>query len=238
MSEPLAIAFVAWNRPEYTARSLAALGACDGIGDAVLHAHVEPGNDEVRALVEGFAACEVRAVFNPTRLGCVANTGAALGAAFGTAEYATFVEDDILPAPDFLEFHRWARGRYRGDSGVSSAAAYHRRPDPCPPADHYAVRRRVGFHGWGCGSWRDRLGARLGDFRDDLSWDTAMDRQFRAAGLVEVHPLLSRVQNIGLASSFRLDEPDISPGWYLKHHYIAHWAGNAQVAPGAFFEVA
>ena len=231
-----AIALIAYRRPEYLERCLAGLAACEGVADAVLHAHIEPGCERTRALIEGFDACEVRPVFNAERLGCNPNTAAALAAAFGTADYAVFLEEDIVPARDFLVYHNWAAHRYRGEAGVGSVAAYHRRAEACPPEEHHTVRRRVGFHGWGCGSWRDRLGARLPEFRPDLSWDTMMDRAYRETGTVEVYPELSRCQNIGLTSSMQ-DGPEFTPGWFLRHHRLRHWAGNtADLGQGEFIE--
>ena len=232
----IAIALVAYRRPEYLARCLDGLAACVGVADAILHAHVEPGCDETRSLIEKFDACEVRSLFNAVRLGCMPNTAAAMGAAFGGADYAVFLEEDIVPAVDFLIYHAWAAHRYRDEPGVGSVAAYHRRSEACPPEEHHIVRRRVAFTGWGCGSWRDRLGAVLRDFTPDLSWDTMVDRSYRESKTVEVYPELSRVQNIGLTTTAQ-DDPDLSPGWYLRHHRLRHWGGNVEVGRREFREI-
>jgi len=56
MSAPLMLTLTATSRPEYLCEVLESLRRCDGIESAVLLPHVEPGNDEVRALIHGRAA--------------------------------------------------------------------------------------------------------------------------------------------------------------------------------------
>ena len=235
---PVPIVLLAWRRPEYLAKCLNGLAHVAGIGGAVLLPHVEPGCAESRALIEGFAACAVRPTWNAERLGFLANCLAGLEHGFALGDYLLFFEEDVVPAADFLEYHAWARERYRDDPGVGSVAAYHRRESACPRAEHHAVRRRPGFHGWGCGLWRDKLPVPLAGIAAGGSLDTTYDRHYRATGTVEVYPELSRVQNVGLTTTVQTDTA-YDAAWYLKNHRLKHWAGQVEpLDAGEFREVA
>lgn len=230
----IALAMPLWSRPDYTWQALDALRTCRGIADCVLFPTVEPGCDEVRALVEAVNFVECRPVFNRERLGCNANTRLAWSRGFDAADYTVLIEEDVVLAPDALEFHQWARDRYRGDRGVLSVTAYHRRQEECPPELLHSVSRRPWFHGWGAGLWADRWPL-VRDCFGGGSWDEAVMNRGAGGGLVEVFPLLSRCQNVGLVTSVQ-QGAQFTPEWYAENHRLKHWAGDIDVGKGVWRE--
>ncbi|WP_435016212.1 O-methyltransferase [Tundrisphaera sp. TA3] len=240
-ADPLVVILTLAARPKYARRAIDGLRACDGVGDAIIVPCVDPvpGQiDAIWALVEGIDFAECRPWFNPARLGAHANIRRAWRRGFELADYVAICEEDIVYARDGLDFHRWARDRYRDDAAVFSATAYHQRPGPCPPDRHHAVGRRPWFHPWGAGMWRDRWES-LPPIADDCA-DPGWDIHCRLGGIaargrVEVHPELSRCQNIGMETSVQ-DPRHRPPSWYAERHHVKHWAGNHRVAPGAWRE--
>ncbi len=241
------ITSVHFDRPDYTRASLDALARCEGIADCLYVARVEPGSEEVIEAVRGVGFCEARVVVNPRRLRCAANTVAALGAGFARGDFVIHVEDDILLAPDALDYFRWARDRYRDDPAVATVSAYHRQAEEPGPAEYHDVRRRVWFHPWGWGTWRDRWRSFLrAPAREAMAvdvlpgrgdWDINFSRLFVSRGLHEVYPRLSRAQNIGARSSIH-SAVTFTPEWHRAHQHCPHWAGDGRpVPPGLFREV-
>jgi hypothetical protein len=225
------------NRPHYSRLVLRALSACEGIGDYLLLPHVEPGNDEVRSLVESIDFAEYLPTFNAERLGVNLNTEIALGDGFRRAPFVIHIEDDIVCAPDALRFYEWCNERYANDPGIFSATGYNRRDDPVPVTEWHQVRTRHWFHPWGWASWRDRwqsFRGRLHTARSD--WDVFLNETFCATvaspRAQEAYPELSRSQNIGTAGS----SADRLPGWYREGHYVTQWAGDRSVPPGEFHD--
>jgi hypothetical protein len=232
-----------YNRADYTAASLAALAKCEGIGDCLYVARVEHSCDAVIAAVRAIDFCEVDLVINPQRLGCNANTIAAIEAGFDRSEFVIHVEDDVLLAPDALAYFWWARAAYCGDPRVATVAAYNRDKQSPHPALHHHVHRRVWFHPWGWGTWRDRwrntlADAAVGVGSGRLTWDTALGHRVVDAKLSEVYPVLSRSQNIGVRSSIHPPGGFFTPAWHREHQHCPHWAGDGRpVNAGSFQEV-
>lgn len=219
------------DRPDYTRRVLASLRACDGIGDYRILPHCEPGDDHVRALVEGIDFAECLPTFNASRLGVNPNTENALLDGFGLSGFVIHVEDDILLAPDALRFYEWCRDRFATDPRVFSATSYNRRPGPAGPDELHRVRLRKWFHPWGWATWRDRWGAFSGSLHkiERGTWDARINERFCAGGrgarCQEAYPELSRSQNIGVVSSRRR----LPREWFEENMHLRHWAGNHAV---------
>lgn len=186
----------AWKRPEYTRQVIRALEACDGSEDVQLYAHVEPGNDEVQSILIGSRLLKDLTV-NPSVLGIPRNTYNALEHGFKHAGYVIHMEDDTVPSQDFLTFHKWAAETYRDDKDVFNVTGYNR-VEELPAPEHYGdVKRREWFTCWGWGTWIDRWEEIAKYWSNDnpgFAWHVNLGIRLNR---VEVHPLLSRVQNIG-----------------------------------------
>lgn len=229
-----------FDRPDYTKRSLAALRRCHRVADWVFLPHVEPGSREVREMIQAVDFIRTEPVFNATRFGVNNNTALAIIHGInraGPRGFVLHVEDDILLAPDALDYFAWAANTYRDDQAIFSVTAYNRN-DTVSRQDWYTVGRRKWFHAWGWGTWPDRWPVlrRLLALKSEqnLTWDCYVNAGVEHYDLREIYPALSRCQNIGLRSSVH---PSLfPPSFYRKHHRLKTWAGEVGPRGGTFCE--
>jgi hypothetical protein len=122
------VTLVAYNRPEYFRQVLAALGKCRGVEKYTVMMFLEPVSDEVVAVAKEFeargAAKKVVVHVNPVKFGFPHNLRQAVEVGFTQADYVILVEDDIVLAPDALEYFEWARDAYQNDPEVFTVSAY------------------------------------------------------------------------------------------------------------------
>lgn len=242
------ISMTHFRRPDYTRRSLEALSKCDGIKDCLLVLHAEPDCEEVVALLRAADFCDTAVTVNPTRIRADPNTIRALDEAFSLSDFAIHVEDDVCLAPDALQYFWWARARYNDDPQVLSVAGYNRSNAP-HPVEYHSVARRGWFHPWGVGLWRSRWRKHRAEIlricgvdpytltlngRGIRGWDGAHGIIQQRDDLVEVHPVLSRVQNIGVVSSIH-DPRSFTPEWHRVNQHVEHWAGDGRHVPAGEF---
>jgi hypothetical protein len=154
------IVFVVFNRPECTARSLAAIrGArptrlyvvadgprADRPGEAALCA-------EVRQLVEQGVdwPCEVTLDYSAENLGCAQRVSSGLHAVFARETEAIILEDDCVADPTFFRFCGELLARYRDDERVAQIAGCTFQGAESGPASYYFSRYP---HCWGWATWR------------------------------------------------------------------------------------
>ena len=192
----MTITMTAWKRPDYTRQVIRALESCDESDDVQLYAYVEPGNDEVQAILTGSRLLKDLTV-NPSVFGIPRNTHQALARGFSHSDYVVHIEDDTLPAKDFLRYHKWASQHFRDDNGVFSVTGYHKAVE-WPSEEHYhAVGRKPWFTCWGWGTWADRwaeIDKYWSNANKGFAWHVNLGIRLNR---VEIFPWLSRVQNIG-----------------------------------------
>jgi hypothetical protein len=165
---------------------------------------------------------------------CAASTLRSLEHGFATgADFLIHLEDDIVPARDFLRYMEWAADEFADCSEVFTVSAYNRQVEPVAPALHYAWGRRPSFTPWGWGTWRDRFAEMQREWTryewPHPGWDEHLHYKLRH-GRGEIYPALSRVQNIGASGGVHVP----STAWHHAHHYVPYWAGNTAVAPCSF----
>lgn len=212
MATEKVITLTAYRRPEYTRQVLDALSRCDGIDDYRVLIHLEPGNSEVRQVIQEARLAQKTLVENSDRLGCGGNTYCALHHGFQLAEFVIHLEDDTVPARDCLRFFEWANLRYREDHTVLSVTAYSKTV-PSSENQHRVVRTPW-FTPWGWATWIDRWNEISEHWSNSpVTWDIALN-QLRG-DRVEVQPLLARIQNIGA----ELGEHCPSPEFHRQNHF-------------------
>jgi len=161
------VAFFAFNRPEHTRRTLAALSANELAADTDLYIFCDgprsPTDEEAVAEVReicrnasGFASLHLREQTVNQGLANSLITG--ISFMFEKHERVIVFEDDILASPRALRFLNTCLERYQAEPVVFSIAAWS--PDPKKmgfpenyPWDVYFIPR---FHCWGWASWKDR----------------------------------------------------------------------------------
>ena len=155
------VVWVVFNRPDCTARSLAAIRAArprrlyvvadgprpDRPGEAALCA-------EVRALVEQGVdwPCEVVLDYAPANLGLARRVTSGLDAVFARETEAIILEDDCVPDPTFFPFCTELLARYRDEPRVGQISGSTFQGAGRADAASYYFSRYP--HCWGWATWR------------------------------------------------------------------------------------
>lgn len=235
MPNDLAIVMTLCQRPHYTKRVLDALERCDGIKGVPVFLLCEPVCDAVFDLAKKFRGpCEV--IKYASRVGCNINTNYALCKGFENADRVIAMEDDTVPAKDFLTFTKWALDEYEDDKAVFSVSGYQKTRQEELHRTTEVVRENW-FTPWGWATWRDRWETvNIGWPADDnqISWDTVLHRG-KLGSRCEIRPVVARIQNIGADGGLHVPSRE----WHVEHHLNPYWSEVSEpVAEGtAFTEV-
>jgi len=123
-----AVAFIVFNRPDVTARVLAAIrGAKPPLLLVIADGPraERPGEAEKCAQVRGVVEagvdwpCDVRRNYSDVNLGCGRRVSSGLDWVFSQVEEAIILEDDCLPDASFFSFCEELLERYRNNDGVA-----------------------------------------------------------------------------------------------------------------------
>lgn len=180
------VAFIAFNRPELTRRTFAAIRErrpsrlfliADGPRDD--HPSDAQRCAEVRRILEGVDwPCEVHRDYAERNLGLKRRVVSGLDRVFATVDRAIVLEDDCLPHPDFFRFCQELLVRYEDDERVWVITG-----------DNFQGGRRRGAasyyfsrynHCWGWATWRRAWQHNDADvrfwpeWRDSAEWQRAM----------------------------------------------------------------
>lgn len=221
-----AIGMTAYRRPEYTQRVLAGLARNPQVYEYTLFASIDPGCPKVVRLFQEIEFMPRRYWVNDEVLGCNRNTHKAWAAAFGVdTEFAIYLDDDTVPADDFLDFMEWAAEEYRDDAEVFAIGGYNK--TDATPEQHHHVIARPWQNSWGIGTWLDRWEEIKADwnfdYRHSMTWDTYCANFVKGDRLM-IYPVLARIQNIGKYGGAHND-----PATFDQTQFNEHWAGERDV---------
>jgi hypothetical protein len=154
------VVFMVFNRPDCTARSLAAIRAAqpprlyvvadgpraDRDGEATLCA-------EVRTLVERAIdwPCEVIRDYAPTNLGCARRVASGLDVVFAREPEAIVIEDDCVAEPTFFRYCEELLAHYRDESRIFVISGTNQQYREFDCAESYFFSRYN--HCWGWATW-------------------------------------------------------------------------------------
>ncbi|WP_266169824.1 hypothetical protein [Dyella subtropica] len=183
MTQYAPIAYFAFNRPQHTARTLAALSANPEAAETDLHIFVDgarhaleqPAVDEVLRLAhatEGFRSVSVHA--SPSNQGLYHSITQGVSRVIGHTGRVIVVEDDILVSRHFLAYMNDALNTYQDLRQVGCIHAYSPSADGFP--DYFFLR---GGDCWGWATWADRWLLYRADTRG-LVHDLVASRQLAA----------------------------------------------------------
>jgi hypothetical protein len=224
---------VAWNRPFYSKVVLDALAKCRGISDYTVLAFVEPGCAETEKIYSEFGAAKQMVVkINRERIGISANTLQAWDAGFEQSDFIIHLEDDTVPAIDMLKMMEHCRHRYAEDMSVFSIAAHNRRMST--PRSLFGLCRREWYTCWGVGIWKSRFELARPMWSTDPTVHAYRLNECRAQHkMVEIHPALSRSQNIGAVMGVNCVR--IEQNFELQ--YTPAWASFEDMPDGPFYDL-
>lgn len=231
------ISMCVWRRPDIAANALGALSRCPGIGNYRLLVHIDGGGaHEMPGLFSDVSFMPVTVLTADRNLGCNESTKRILSVAFEHSDYVIHNEEDILLAPDALQYFEWAE-QFKADPSILSVAAWRHdsgwlaEHGPFPDGQQIETKvTKMGcFHCWGWATWKDRWQNMLANWtgNDDqtLSWDVALEAYRVREKLYEVIPFVSRAFNIGHGGIHRGDA------------WLSYWAGSAGFQPPSTYQL-
>lgn len=152
-----------WRRPDYYRQVLDALQRCDGIAGYRIIDCVDAGYPQAVARIRALdrehpLAAQIVTHVADSPLGCAGNTRRSLELGFREdTDFVIHLEDDTVPARDFLRFMEWSAASFRDDPDAFVVVGYNRLTEV--PADFAQALTRVGKRlspvtYWGWGLWR------------------------------------------------------------------------------------
>lgn len=148
----IGIGITAWRRPAYFARVMDALSRNPGIGYCECFVSVDGGYPDAQEAVDGMfrsSGLPGEIALQDRNLGCTDNTGLVLRTLFDNgADAVVMLEDDTLPAVDFLHYMRVMLDRFRDDDRIFNISGHHRRVRRRDPDAPKAVEVSDTGDGW------------------------------------------------------------------------------------------
>jgi len=204
------IAISAYNRPEYSRRSLAAIFGAKGFSfdkydiHCVMDCHQDGSyNPQVYNVYNSFG---ITPTVVSQKHGCNYTVKKALELAWETKpDFVLMLEDDIIISDDALLYIEWAAERYKDDPSVRTIGLWghnngYSLGKELPENEHGMVMRQNYFTCWGWGTWRNRWDEMLatwttGSDSHNTSWDVIVSSHL--GDRVEILPSISRAYNCG-----------------------------------------
>jgi hypothetical protein len=204
------IAISAYNRPEYSQRSIAAIFGAKGFTPdkyrifCAIDCYADGSfNQEVYNIYQFFGAIPDVA---EQKRGCNYNVRRALELAWeDNPDFVLMIEDDIIISDDALQYIEWAAEKYKDDQFVRTIGLWKSKngwdfDKPLTKSILSRIDEQVWFSCWGWGTWRNRWEEMLatwttGDDSHDTSWDVVLYSHL--GGRKEIVPAISRAYNCG-----------------------------------------
>ena len=189
--------------------------AADGPRDPARHPDDADACRAVRDLVMRFPwNCEVETLLRESNLGLGRAVSEAITWFFRREESGIILEDDCVPAPDFVPYCEELLGRYAGDERVFSIRGARYSPPGAPSDPSYSFSRHPDCHGWA--AWRRSWH----HFRFDIAdWRArAGPRPLAQLGALSSHYWGRRFDAIA---------SEVTPRNWASQWYLAHYLHDA-----------
>lgn len=190
------------RRPHYLKQTLEALSHCHTIRDWDVYVIMDNPDLETESIVKSYPW---KYIYYDTRTSepyfrISEATRFALTNTFlnNRTEFAVHLEEDCVPAQDFLEYMAWADQIYKDTKEVFTVCAWWGSDDlvrnHIKDFSHDTLLDRH-FTPWGWGLWRDRWNELLPRWSDEF-WDRRLNEEVRGERF-SVFPKITRTKNIG-----------------------------------------
>ncbi len=251
MAQRKVITLSLFNRPGYTSQVLQYLRKCKGIAEYVIIPVIDNDRNsdnqfDMTGILWQFVNTGLRIDkprYHESSVGCNANIYTCLNIGFMVTDFLIHLEDDILLAPDALEYFEWASAKYKDDQDVFTVDAYNNNRDNT--LYPYKVHRAKSFKPWGWATWIDRwegikkewqfgFEARFKDGErvfEGGGWDVCMKKLLRG-DRSRIYPEMARCINIGAKNGAHTPSEE----FHWNKHKVDMWAGNTEIPAGEFSE--
>lgn len=216
-----------YNRPEYTQTLLQYLNTCYGLEDYGIFIYCEPNNEKVIEQARNFRPNQTVLQINNYKYGCNKNIFHAIDNAFIESDFHIHLEDDTIPAKDFLYYCEWCNLEYADSDDIFSVSGYVNSNNRIEQYiaqntryNHVGIRNW--FTPWGWATWKNRwLSVReyIIPFlqTSTASWDYILHNLIRDKK--ECFPMVSRIQNIGAENGSYCPSAE----WHSINQYNEYW---------------
>lgn len=256
------IAISAYNRPEYSQRSLAAIFGAKGFSPNKYRIYCVmdcyQGGSYNREVYDVYKSFGIIPVVLGEKHGCNYTIKKALDLAWeDNPDFVLMVEDDIIISDDALMYIEWASEKYKDDNSVRTIGLWGHDNGfsldmQLTEKEHGMVMRQNYFTCWGWGTWANRWEEMsetwtTGNDSHDTSWDVIVSSHL--GDRVEILPSISRAYNCGenngthrgrawpgLTSSGLID-PDGDIRFWEKQTSIKHKGKPIYVILGRFGDI-
>ena len=222
------ILVILYRRPGYTAKVLEALAAQPEIGQFHVHFQIDGCVKDVINQAVDFNATTKSININGQNARCTLNVYTGLCVAFSMSDFVIVVEDDTVPAHDFLKYMLWARPFI--DDDCRTISAYHKYEN-CPPRDYHVVRFMPRWCAWGWATTRKHweVAKQVWDWDTRVSWYLMIAINYFWQRKT-IMPMLSRCRNIG-----RLDGTyTVNPEQHDRDVMVHAWADSVDTEDKPF----
>jgi len=253
------ITIKAWRRPEMLYKVLHGLSHCNFINQFQVALSIDKSNinrHEFKDVIKRSGlikkAADIKVFYQNQSLGCAGNMKFCLKYAFEElkVDYMIHLEDDTIPAGDFLRFMKWSCKYIHGKDNIFAVCPFTRRTRTIVPAESLTLEHlnriyyyRIFESGGGYGITRNKWelikskGGPFGSYgnnkhkgeewkkkiivRDDGSWAWPFNQYFITTEVC-LFPLVSRSQNIGDKEG----KFNPSPKWHKDRIFQPAWVGH------------
>lgn len=216
------------DRPLYTKQVLRSLST--QLNGERLIIWIDGDNKDVIDLAKEFCYSNKEVNIRGVKIGCNHAMVNSINYCFENgAEDLVNIEDDCVPAPDFISWAKWAFTQL--DEDVVSFSGYSNIKE-----DHVAYNRvsqdlsgTCFLDGWICYGWgltkhlweSSFKHLKVESLKEGESWDTGFYHILQARGKRTLKPWLSRILNIGSEGGSFCPSPE----WHAKNVMLSKWAG-------------
>lgn len=229
-----------YKRPNYTKILLEHLDKCYNIDNYHIFIYCEPDYADVIDLAKSFRQSQTTLKINRRKVGCNRNIYQALDNGFSINNFHIHLEDDTIPAKDFLVYCEWCNDQYYKDKNIFSVSGYVNSNNKIDQfiehnTNYNGVSLRNWFTPWGWATWRDRW-LSVKDFIvpylniSTISWDLVLHQVLK--NRKECFPMVSRIQNIGAENGAFCPGAD----WHKQNQYNEYWIETSQQYQKDFIE--
>ena len=228
----IAISITCFRRKEMLQQVLSSILSCDITNlNIKLFVSSDFYSDEIISVFDDFTL-EKDIQINYIPIGCNRNTLSAIQRAVDSkySPYILHIEDDTPITKDSLQYYKYVFEKYENDEKIYSITGYNK-TEQINETDTYKTISQRFFCAWGCAFWsnkwkiiQDNWTKQLSPRNGGISWDTHLNNSLFSGGkkLLQIKPLISRVQNIGDANGTYVSDPI----WHFYHQRTTYTSND------------
>jgi hypothetical protein len=215
------------DKPDYARTVLNALRKCDGIGNYLLLINVQQGSEEMLSMARKINFAKTKFIFQAKELGKSDRAYIAWKEGFKLSNFIIYLEDNIAPAWDCLQFMEYCQRVYGDNKEIFSVTAFNR--SFCEPAYYWAISSRQDYTPGPIGIWNDRWEWIKNQWSPNpRRYSNHLKNKLIEHNLKEVFPLLSRSQYIVFHDKCSIQS--------REKKQTKYWSGNHNLSSGTYSE--